>query len=283
MNEKDWLVVQEKARGVYRWLWWSPLLTAPTGVWLSGLMSALWHLVLLNWAKDSHPFVKWHGRQGFLLAGIRTLLAFGFLTFLLDGSEGFFFFFLLLVCVWFFGNRWGMKQVNEGDCWLMRWWGLSAELETFRELNALAKRNPPENSTNPWLNQLLHTKSTFERQQAASQLGELESSSEEVIEALQWASHRDVNEYVRDAAFNALQAPVHQAFLQARKRDAEQAVLPNPALDPQKNYEAGLRLLEAGQRQEGVTRLVAAFRDGAQEVRQMALQTLEEMGEVEVF
>src|SRR5260370_15325684 len=94
-----------RAKGVYLWLWLSPILTLPTlgfllpvgnlfaaiffpteGLYPTGfqpsallvgavavLGSGLWHLVLLSAALDrKSEFARWHGRQALLLAGART-------------------------------------------------------------------------------------------------------------------------------------------------------------------------------------------------------------------
>ncbi len=91
------------AKNWYWWLWLSPFITIPSAIFIglnepgyelicggnwrncdyafaslvSGLIavlgSALWHLVLLVPALDKQSeFVRWHGRQALLLAGIRT-------------------------------------------------------------------------------------------------------------------------------------------------------------------------------------------------------------------
>lgn len=146
------------AKNVYLWLWFSPLLTIPTLVAIfliiepgyhlvcggsysrcaadlallldsviAILGSALWHLVLLIPSLDKHSqFVRWHGRQALLLAGVRTAipLAIALITFFVGGDI-----YLLmvsipiLVIVWLAGNLWGQTQAGEGECALMRWTG----------------------------------------------------------------------------------------------------------------------------------------------------------------
>ena len=159
---------RQKARNWYWWLWLSPLLTVPTLFALRGmiseiifdfvsvrsgaiylryahydavyriaivtgvLVSALWHLILLIPARDrAHPFVRWHGRQALLLAGVRTAipLAFG-LAF--GENAGALLAIPLLLLVWFGGTLWGQTQAAGGDCSLMRWSGQEALLSTLR-------------------------------------------------------------------------------------------------------------------------------------------------------
>ncbi len=123
MAKVDYNSEQYMALGPYRWLGWSPLLTIPTLIFASFsfydspfvavLLSALWHLLLLQYtSKTQSTFVRWHGRQAFLLAGIRTLIALLF-------SYTSFPFYALLILTYFIGNAWGRGQVKRGECWLM--------------------------------------------------------------------------------------------------------------------------------------------------------------------
>ena len=141
------------ARNWYRWLWTSPLVTVPTliviafmdpgRVWIcSGgysacdfelatrvtvlvaiFASALWHLILLLPVLNRKSnFVRWHGCQMLLLAGLRTIIPAAILGINVeDGSV--FLSFVLLAAVWFFGTRWGQKQAVRGDNSLARWMG----------------------------------------------------------------------------------------------------------------------------------------------------------------
>lgn len=120
-----------EARKWYRWLWWSPLITVPTsivvGIWnyfygewdgIPVVVFALWHLILLRPAMDrERPFVRWHGRQALLLAGLQTVFV---AVFWFTYSEEPFAL-LLLVIVWFFGTLWGQRQAARGDCSTLRW------------------------------------------------------------------------------------------------------------------------------------------------------------------
>jgi len=150
------------AKKWYRWLWFSPLLTIPTLVFLvlydlgyelicrgnwqrcdhdlaylvTGLIaisgSALWHLVLLNPALNKqNGFVRWHGRQALLLAGIRTAVPVAFLIYdYVEGGYGDIMLWSIpvLIVVWLFGTLWGQGQAKRGDCALMRWTGHAAGL-----------------------------------------------------------------------------------------------------------------------------------------------------------
>jgi len=152
-----------RAKGLYAWLWLSPILTLPTLGFLASFVltlvssftpysydsnpyntpialillglavlgSGLWHLVLLFWALDrKSEFVRWHGRQALLLAGARTALAL-VLALLLATNFGVTTTFsgvALLFALWFFGNLWGRGQAAAGECGLMRWAGHGASL-----------------------------------------------------------------------------------------------------------------------------------------------------------
>lgn len=135
------------ARNWYWWLWLSPLLTIPTLLFLflafayagsdrvGGLIavlgSALWHLVLLIPALNKRSeFVRWHGRQALLLAGVMTvlLLVFAFdsgLIPLYGNADDLLYF---AFAVWFFGTLVSQRQAARGDCSLMRCLGRAKAL-----------------------------------------------------------------------------------------------------------------------------------------------------------
>jgi hypothetical protein len=148
-----------KARNWYRWLWVSPFITILTAVYTYSLVedsvyglicphgyrncnyglyeriaipiallgSALWHLVLLIPAFDrKSEFVRWHGWQALLLAGVRTAVPLGLV--LLAGEGGLILAILLLIVIWFFGTRWGQRQAARADCSLARRFGREAAL-----------------------------------------------------------------------------------------------------------------------------------------------------------
>ncbi len=155
----------QRAKGLYKWLWLSPLLTLPTlgfllvqgfslanrsyggyanypsseevqraemtVVIVAVLGSGLWHLVLLSRALDrQHEFVRWHGRQALLLAGVRTAVA---LWIAVGAASSFggsspIWGVLILILVWLIGTLWGQGQAAAGHCSLMRWAGHGAVL-----------------------------------------------------------------------------------------------------------------------------------------------------------
>lgn len=128
LNQLKLSQVEKSARGVYRWLWCSPLLTIPTlalllfsdmPISIAVLGSALWHLLLLRQALAKHPFVRWHGWQGLLLAGLRTAvpLSYGLMFYDEDSVTSVIW---ILIAIWLIGNISGQNQVARGDCWLMR-------------------------------------------------------------------------------------------------------------------------------------------------------------------
>jgi len=168
---------KRRARNWYWWLWLSPLLTVPSALFLVGLDpgrawicggnwrncdyslagrvsgmvavlgSALWHLVLLRPAsnKDSQ-FVRWHGRQALLLAGVRTAVPLVFVL-VFEYTNETLLFIPVLIAVWFFGTLWGQPQATRGDCSLMRWFGRAAALpspETTTEGTTPVEELDPE-------------------------------------------------------------------------------------------------------------------------------------------
>jgi uncharacterized membrane protein len=149
---------KRKARNWYWWLWLSPLVTVPSLIFLwlcepgyelvcggsrrgcdrdlaervdiliAVLGSALWHLILLFPALNKESeFVRWHGRQALLLAGVRTAVPLVFV--LVFGNEDEVLFFVpVLIAVWLFGTLWGQIQAARGNCSLMRWFGRAEAL-----------------------------------------------------------------------------------------------------------------------------------------------------------
>jgi hypothetical protein len=143
-------VEERTARNWYWWLWLSPLITIPTFFFLAEvvfwegprslifvvdyrlgrrayllalLVTSLWHLILLVPALNAKSeFVRWHGRQALLLAGVRTavpllfVLAFGRSWRLAWGLP-------ILVAVWFSGMLLSQREAARGLCGLMRWFG----------------------------------------------------------------------------------------------------------------------------------------------------------------
>jgi len=152
---------RKRARNWYWWLWLSPLLTVPTLLLLygfvSGLMwvlagpsrlsydtaekaailaavlgSAAWHLILLVPVRDKKStFVRWHGRQALLLAGVRTAIP--TVLGLLMGGNGALLSIPILLAIWFGGTLWGQLQAARGKCSLMRWFGQEEPLSILRE------------------------------------------------------------------------------------------------------------------------------------------------------
>jgi tetratricopeptide (TPR) repeat protein len=135
------------ARNWYWWLWLSPLVTIPTLLILyesdveytvrhvvgwAGytfpivvllLLSALWHLILFAPALNkTSDFIRWHGRQALLLAGIRTAVPICMVLF--TGDEyGALYAIPILIIIWLIGTIWGQRQAARGDCSLIRWFG----------------------------------------------------------------------------------------------------------------------------------------------------------------
>jgi len=143
---------RKQARKLYRWLWWSPLITVPTLAFLmisdffwpvsgivcrdcsyasrygftiviSVILSSFWHLNLLIPALNKESeFVRWHSRQALILAGVRTVVPI-FLVLLVDDELGVLYSIPFLFLIWLIGNIWGQGQARKGDCSLMRWFG----------------------------------------------------------------------------------------------------------------------------------------------------------------
>jgi hypothetical protein len=181
----------QTARKWYRWLWLSPILTVPTLLILYLLVdplafdlicpqgylsciddyhrkflitapvavmgSALWHLVLLTpTLNKQYLFVRWHGRQALLLAGLRTAIPLASIFILGEGEA--FFSLIIMIPVWLFGTLWGQRQAASGDCSLMRWTGKAdslpgspEEIESYEheEISVVALENTFRFSDDP--------------------------------------------------------------------------------------------------------------------------------------
>ena len=170
------------ARGIYQWLWASPLLTIPTLVFLlfsdlgrewvcngsyancgygtrngdlaenittlvAVLGSAAWHLILALPTKENSEFVRWHRRQALLLAGLRTAVALTFGIFLRN-SDYLAWVIPTLILIWLISTSIGQSQAARGDCTLMRWMGRSSDLAALPvEEKSGAEANLPALST----------------------------------------------------------------------------------------------------------------------------------------
>lgn len=148
----------QTAKNWYFWLWLSPIFTVPTWIFLQFFIlllaydpssairlnlplavlpvlgSGLWHFILLLPAiAGASEFVRWHGWQALLLAGLRTVTILAFMLAAMIApvawAEGvkYLGFFVLLV-IWITSNVWGQGQTRRGDCTLMRWTGHGANL-----------------------------------------------------------------------------------------------------------------------------------------------------------
>jgi tetratricopeptide (TPR) repeat protein len=100
------------------------------------LLSALWHLILLVPALNkTSDFIRWHGRQALMLAGIRTAVPVCMV--LLTGDEyGALYAIPILLIVWLFGTLWGQLQAARGNCSLMRWFGRGEALPHLASVSA---------------------------------------------------------------------------------------------------------------------------------------------------
>lgn len=160
------------ARNWYWWLWLSPLVTLPSSIAMllildignyygdlglddemilpvAALGAASCHLVLLFPALNrKSEFVRWHGRQALLLAGVRTAvpLVFG----LAFGEEYEVLLFIpVLIVIWFFGTLWAHQQAARGDCSLMRWFGRAEALPAPEPAEEPAQVAEPELEPTP--------------------------------------------------------------------------------------------------------------------------------------
>jgi streptogramin lyase len=158
--EAEWEQVQKTARRVYQWLLLSPFVTVPCFVyqgfdlfWYRGstLGERVWAAVvplvfhiplfLLSFAHPRH-FVKRHLQQAALLIGLRACMAAISLNLTRYPEDGLWLFLLGNGALWWFGSRWGMRQVKRGDCWLMRKLGEEDRLPNLQALPAPAAPAP---------------------------------------------------------------------------------------------------------------------------------------------
>ena len=200
------------AKGAYRWLRFSPILTVITYFILSAfnfgerfcnlvycgyyktdfyitaiiaiLGSALWHLTLLQYVNNKKSeIVSWHGRQALVIAGLRTLIPISFLIldFILEAESIFYCLVIpVLILVWAIATPWGNKQVEHWECSLANWMGKIITPNTED-----AQPTPQEITLTP--NQPTNTEGNM----ADSESRKPEEVLKEILEALQSAD--DVN------------------------------------------------------------------------------------------
>ncbi|MEW5941731.1 MAG: hypothetical protein AB1750_18870, partial [Chloroflexota bacterium] len=249
--------VRQSAAQTYTWLWLSPVLTIPTLFFvvnvdpgyalvcrsgfgncdydlaslitnlLAILVSGLWHLILLLQLQGAkHEFVRWHAKQALMLAGIRTTIP--ILLVILGGGDLYeigLLGILILFLVYLFGNNWGRNQAKRGDCWLMRRYGLEADLPLMsqapeappNEIATYARSAEPETTGNPSapqeqkkiLNRLLADLQSADASRARAAIAELETlrfSSEAVLRQLERLALGEDAE-LRAAALRAFDLP----------------------------------------------------------------------------
>ena len=133
-NNNNYQMRKEKGvRWVYNWLLWAPFITVPwmvinklnlgygagTASWTwAVLLPASIHIVLIIPARSENLYVKRHAQQALLLVLLRafsTLVIVGY-----SAGGGALLWVLVNGFLWIWGSRWGKKQVDNGDSWLMR-------------------------------------------------------------------------------------------------------------------------------------------------------------------
>jgi hypothetical protein len=192
----------KKARNLYWWLWLSPLLTIPTLVAVliiqpghdilcaapgqcdyllsehvsliaAVIISSLWHLILLKPISDkSKPFVRWHGQQALILAGLRASAAL-FFAVVFGFDLGFLLAFPTLIFIWFLGTIIGQYQATKGSCSLARWLGCGDELAGYANVRVKAKVRKKEvvqSHQSHWVNVIRYSKDPEERRKALAVL-----------------------------------------------------------------------------------------------------------------
>ena len=131
----------------YRWLWFAPFLTVPTIIFLSIIfyfnfdnpfvgaliVSSAWHIILLiPVVLEEDEYLRWHGKQALVLAGLQTTVPLLYIISYRNGNMDEFdilgFIFPLAV-VWLFGTLWGQGQAKKDVCSLMNWFGGDAYIE----------------------------------------------------------------------------------------------------------------------------------------------------------
>jgi hypothetical protein len=193
------MMQKNKARNWYWWLWLSPFLTIPALIiiyladpgreWICGwpwircswtavervdtivaiLGSALWHLILLIPARNKKSaFIRWHGKQALLLAGVRTAIPL-VLAFAVEDILGRWLLAIpALIVIWLGGTLWGQRQAIRGDCSLMRWFGQEEQLLIPREAEGATQHKVQ--SVDALLEIIRFSRDLEERQSALAQL-----------------------------------------------------------------------------------------------------------------
>ncbi len=201
---------------------------------LGVLVSACWHLILLQYAnnKDSE-FVRRHGKQALIYAGVRTAVAlFGVVAdFLLntDGGVACIAIIILLI-LWFALPNLGMGKIKkelEADLNISREDfqikpNISAEVISNEAID-IAQEKAEEKKINTMENKQSHqeildsiltnlkSSNDANRKQAIEQLREINFSSPAIRSLLEKMSLQDSNSIVRKEALKALSLPSNQA------------------------------------------------------------------------
>ncbi|HET7145380.1 MAG TPA: hypothetical protein VFI68_15270, partial [Anaerolineales bacterium] len=218
---------KQLAKGAYSWLRISPILTVGTFFFLltagidegiAVLGSALWHLLLLQFINNrKSDFVRWHGLQAALIAGIRTLIPIAFLIIdSISRSGGYFFCWTIpvLIIVWAVATPWGNKQVEVGECTLARWMGNNV-------IPPLDDSDPnqliPQNINFPYKEILaeLMSDDAVTRISALMRLGSAAQLNNEILRELKIIASDDENEDARIAARELLNKFTRQSAIPA--------------------------------------------------------------------
>ena len=127
---------RKAARGIYTWLFFSPMLTIPTFIvvllilsyWESGtdvrvlasMIPLIFHLPLLSGLTSKNAFLYRHTQQGILLIALRAGMAILATSIGTYSVGGFWLFLLGNGSLWLFGSIWGWNQISRGECWWMK-------------------------------------------------------------------------------------------------------------------------------------------------------------------
>ncbi|MDP1548063.1 MAG: hypothetical protein Q8L87_18790 [Anaerolineales bacterium] len=244
------------ARSAYSWLRVSPIVTVTTFFFIVGmgigsticstpsltcrgeiadslnfifgvLGSALWHLVLLQYVnnKDS-AFVRKHGQQALIYAGIRTAVPLGavILDFIAGASGAFACWSIpVLIILWFFQTKTGLEKIkqelnensditrDEAQAPVRQTSPapsnqviISAEVDMHQNDN-----QKPEEILNEILAALRGGKEE-DRAAAIARLNGISFSSEAIRRELEVIARKDANKYIRANALAALNSPANR-------------------------------------------------------------------------
>ena len=282
------LLQKKKARAVYRWLTWLPVISVPwfmimrvfmyrpsfaERVWAAGL-PALPYIVILSlisW-ETGYVFVKRHARQGFVLVGLRFFTAFLSTGIGASGEDGIGFFLFVNGLLWWFGRTTGVRQVDEGVGMFVQQGERLSPLAITEIEPGIREMEVPSAAPGAAGNDV----TALVRGEELLKAG----YHSEAQEAFQEASRSSDARIVSMAASRLESFDVRH---EPQAQPAQKTARPVRKAEPAATLADAEQLLADGQVDQAAAAFAAAFRSGDMHTRRAAIGQLEKLGRVQDF